>query len=457
MKKELLIVALGLLTTATFAQNSVQETLTRNSKAERKAAFELTDHSSDKDLKNVDTFFNNTSAANKAAGGALDIRADYRNVLFDLFGGNATFDASFLTVFPDTAIVQEGTDGGGGAIFFRPANHGLVFVYDPQSELFGGASPNEQYFASVDVVNVDSILTAGIYFLNNSAATSDRLRYDIITDQWGNGTFVNLTAPSDVDSDGINDTISIQGIRLTGSPTNGGTPYTIDNGSAPTTLFRNFTPADTNGLLEFELGVSGIQIPANGGFGVLISYEPTAGSYTPNMDTVSLTDETGNANIFRALVFGNQITGDNNQYWSQFAVPSGAFFNRNQVGGFVDDDARYGNRNFTTTYISLAHTTSVHVSGTSSISVNELENNSGKFSVYPNPSNGTFNLKLDGFKGADTYTVTVMNILGQVVYEEEITIENGVKQISLPDVDKGMYIVNINSENLNVVEKVTIK
>ncbi len=458
MKKELLIVALGLLGTATYAQNSAK-VLSGNTKLEQKITTELNDQSSVKYLNQASQFFNNhtvTNTSKSSAGGNVNIRANYQSILYDLFGGNATFDLGFVTVFPDTAIMQEGTSAGGGTSYFRPSNHGLVYIYDPQSELFGNDQNTgvENYFSAIDPVNVDSIFTAGIYFINNTLATTDRLRFDIVTGYWGSGPFVDLSGVADVDADLVNDTISLQGLRIIGSNSNGVPSYNL---AGATTVFRTLTPADTGKVVDFGVGLNGIQIPsAGGGLGVIITYEPTTGSYTPNMDTVSLNDNTGNTNIFRSLI---ALSNDPELYWLQYTEASNQYFNHNIVGGFISPDERYNTsaNTFSNTYLRYAHSTSARVSGVSHVSVTELENNSGNFSVYPNPSNGDFNLKLEGFKGDDTYTVTVMNILGQTVHEEVVTMSNGVKSFSLSDVEKGLYLVNINSENLNVVQKITIK
>ncbi len=457
MKKTLLIVALGLFTTASFAQNA-SKVLSGNAKLEKKIATELNDKSSVKHLNQAVQFLNTrtVNTSSKTAGGAVDIRADYQNALVNLFG-TATFSAAFITVFPDTAIVQEGSDGT-NPIFFRPSNHGLVYMYDSKSELYGFNNLGvENYFSPNDIIDVDSIFTAGIYFLNNTAAANDRLRYDIVTGAWGTGAFNALNGAADVDADGVDDNISIQTLRITGSAANGVIPYSV---AGATTVFRTFAPSDSDGVQDYGIDISSsnIQIPANGGLGILISYEPTPGSYVPNMDTTSLSDGTGNANIFRSLVVSNAISGDDNMYWLQFSAIGSQFFNNNSVTGFISEDDRYNTAaNGTNAYLFASHTTSIRVRGTSSVSINELDNNKGTLSIYPNPNSGNFNLKLDNFKGEDTYTITVMNILGQVVHEEVVTMNNGVKSFSLSNLDKGMYLMNISSKNINTVERITIK
>ncbi|MFO7862542.1 MAG: T9SS type A sorting domain-containing protein, partial [Salinivirgaceae bacterium] len=65
--------------------------------------------------------------------------------------------------------------------------------------------------------------------------------------------------------------------------------------------------------------------------------------------------------------------------------------------------------------------------------------NTVDFNIYPNPSNGVFNVDVDG-----NATVTVMNAVGQVV--ESFT-TSGSKQINLDNVNTGVYFVRVQVDN----------
>ncbi|MDA3867124.1 MAG: T9SS type A sorting domain-containing protein [Salinivirgaceae bacterium] len=58
-----------------------------------------------------------------------------------------------------------------------------------------------------------------------------------------------------------------------------------------------------------------------------------------------------------------------------------------------------------------------------------------EWSIYPNPSNGVFNLDVDG-----NATVTVMNVAGQIVDSRTI---NGSQTITLDNVNAGVYFVRV--------------
>ena len=81
-------------------------------------------------------------------------------------------------------------------------------------------------------------------------------------------------------------------------------------------------------------------------------------------------------------------------------------------------------------------------------SVNELE--SGSTLVYPNPSNGTFNLNL----GAGQWNVEVYDITGRKVYESRM---DGRSILDLGACRKGMYFLKATGESRGVTAKVMVQ
>ncbi len=80
--------------------------------------------------------------------------------------------------------------------------------------------------------------------------------------------------------------------------------------------------------------------------------------------------------------------------------------------------------------------------------VNELE--SGSTLVYPNPSNGTFNLNL----GAGQWNVEVYDITGRKVYENRV---DGRSVIDLGECPKGMYFLKATGESRGVTAKIMVQ
>ncbi|WP_417356896.1 T9SS type A sorting domain-containing protein [Flavobacterium sp.] len=74
--------------------------------------------------------------------------------------------------------------------------------------------------------------------------------------------------------------------------------------------------------------------------------------------------------------------------------------------------------------------------------------------IYPNPSNGIFNLKVDGYSGED-FEIEVFNPLGQVIFKNNISGQS-TYQMDLSTMAAGNYFVRIQNNN-TVINKIIVK
>ena len=96
---------------------------------------------------------------------------------------------------------------------------------------------------------------------------------------------------------------------------------------------------------------------------------------------------------------------------------------------------------------------SVHATGQSSFNIEDDILSS--VTIFPNPSNGVVNIELDKTASA---MVTVVDVLGQLVYASSESFTAGErKTIDLSNNAKGMYILSVEGEGVNTVERITIK
>ncbi len=99
----------------------------------------------------------------------------------------------------------------------------------------------------------------------------------------------------------------------------------------------------------------------------------------------------------------------------------------------------------------------VMVSGIDSCSTTGIENLSVEnlLNVFPNPSNGAFNVSFSALLN-DNYTVSISNTLGQVVYNETLNSFSGdyAKQMDVAKYGKGVYLLTISGSKNNAVKKV---
>lgn len=73
-------------------------------------------------------------------------------------------------------------------------------------------------------------------------------------------------------------------------------------------------------------------------------------------------------------------------------------------------------------------------------------------SISPNPTTGLLNVKVDQ---ASSYTINIVNLLGQVVYEEEMT--NLSKVIDISSFDKGVYTIELSDNKETIAKKIVLE
>ena len=91
------------------------------------------------------------------------------------------------------------------------------------------------------------------------------------------------------------------------------------------------------------------------------------------------------------------------------------------------------------------------------IGVEDQDEANAEFSVSPNPNNGLFNVNVTS-KVAATYTMSVRNMLGQVVYNDNLSVSGSKTQaLDLTNVEKGIYFVTLENGSERLVKKVIVK
>ena len=80
------------------------------------------------------------------------------------------------------------------------------------------------------------------------------------------------------------------------------------------------------------------------------------------------------------------------------------------------------------------------------------------FEIYPNPSKGKFSVFLD-LKNNNDVCLSISSYLGEVVYFERIKGENNEynKIIDLSNKARGIYMLNIKTNNQNINQKVVVQ
>jgi hypothetical protein len=89
--------------------------------------------------------------------------------------------------------------------------------------------------------------------------------------------------------------------------------------------------------------------------------------------------------------------------------------------------------------------------------INDLKNNNVNLSIFPNPTNGETNLRIES-NGSTAAKITVLNILGQDVYSVPVNLNAGINTILINAADfaPGVYNVLIDSKNGTAASKLNV-
>ena len=89
--------------------------------------------------------------------------------------------------------------------------------------------------------------------------------------------------------------------------------------------------------------------------------------------------------------------------------------------------------------------------------VGEISYNEISVKVIPNPSNGNFSLIFDGGNDA-TYHMSIINILGEIVYYEDVITVNGKEnRFNFSELAPGIYFIKLSFNEINKSLKIVIR
>jgi hypothetical protein len=90
------------------------------------------------------------------------------------------------------------------------------------------------------------------------------------------------------------------------------------------------------------------------------------------------------------------------------------------------------------------------------IGIKDAEQNTSSIQFYPNPNNGQFKLQIENVTAPNS-TLEIVNIQGQVVYNENLIINGSLSKDININVEKGIYFVKLSNKNGVKVEKLIIE
>ncbi len=377
----------------------------------------------------------------KAAGGPVSQRVSHTDIAVDQFG--TSLQTYISPIFQDSTVMED---------FGTPANvdgFGFGATFDIRTPVF--SLLGQDYFADVDTYMVDTIYTAGFYEYVNSSTAGDSLIVDIV---WGDPT-----------ASMFNDAYAFPAGTWTNQPTQAPLLALEWNASAnhgfagsvawgnKITLKKALVANDTNTTYHKFWPSTPITVGPGEVIGMLLRYK-SGESYSPGAIYFAGSGgtTTPTMNSFRVAISGpaNQ-SDDNNYFMEEFSLGTKSF---GMSGPQLSE--RYD------TQFPISHTPQgtqgalfdVWVHGNSTVGLNENNVNSN-VNIYPNPTNGNINLAIT--QGGN-YQIEVVNMVGQVVSTETVSV-NASETLNrdFSNLNKGIYLVNVSTDNVSNTIKLTIQ
>lgn len=84
--------------------------------------------------------------------------------------------------------------------------------------------------------------------------------------------------------------------------------------------------------------------------------------------------------------------------------------------------------------------------------------NQKSFNIYPNPyKEGVLTLQLEGFESEEKINVRIVSLLGQIIHQEIASNTSKIELAVSEKLQESVYLVSIESENLNIIKKLSVR
>ncbi len=369
---------------------------------------------------------------------------------YETFYGQQLASLNANLLFPDSTILVN----YGGGTYAGPWIHSLGVVMDLQASPFKDlATPANNFYPGV-AYTIDSLVTTGIYTRVSGSSVVDTLVIRIYESGANNLSTVSYFYNNGVTTNLGSDTVFLVNFDW---------DFATLKGKGITKEIRVlmddnfFTDTTASGLHQVDVAVNQNMAAMNnrfsGVFGVSYDFRPGY-TWAANIDTLGV-----DQNAWRFLSW--ELNGDDtypyydkNDFNTSNLVPFAVRYD--MAGGWNSTYIpSYAYMGATAGFSYEAHETNVLI--TQDVNISVKENTKIDFSVYPNPSNGEFNVRF-GNVANGTYTVRLVNIIGQEMYNNTVEVSaNQVETFNFNNVEKGVYLLSISGNGMNTVQRVILK
>lgn len=284
-------------------------------------------------------------------------------------------------------------------------------------------------------INCGATFQAGSSFTNLSPNTYSVMVMD------ANGCATACTSTAILTGSGVTGTTTITDISCNGL-TDGSIQAVTTNGTAPFTysIDGGATTQTSDTFTGLSSGAYTITITDAGGCSGTVN--GTVSEPSVISGTSSVTNETtGNDGAIDVT-----ITGGTAPYSYSWAGTGGFTSNSEDISGLATGTY--------TVVVTDANGCTFQITDIFVDSSVGLFENGYSFSIYPNPSNGAFNLELLNFD--ESVSVSIVDVTGRLIYENQLS-GNNIFQLDITDKAAGTYFVRLQSGDYQTIKQIVKK
>lgn len=430
MKKIYILFFITILGSTVFAQVQVRN--------EKNVTLNL--HPAENNVLSVKHSSNNTSSK----GGTISsVEVGYVDAIYATYGGTAVFNTFVEPIFPDTLMK---INDGGSNRFYGSAGFGQVL--DMTSGVFGSdlGIYNAQ-FKSTESYTVDSIGIPYTYTKINPEIDTLIVTISVstpYTDPFNPNYSISYA------SDGTTNlwTLLTSPLEYYGSTADGYHSGLL--GSNKTVIKVPLTTAETVGSLHYV--PTNMTVGAGKIFSVFVEYKP---AYTYTNGDLAFVYSSGTGTPVVSSLIATLVVDKQSPAYRYFVDMTGDPGLTTNFSSFLPMNARYAtNSNFRDSIVSPVPTAGIpftyFISGNSTVDINE-NSSLNNFTVYPNPSTGSFNVSL---VNANEFNMTVVDVLGNIVINKTVIGNNAT--VDLSNKQTGIYFVKVTSDNFVSTKRLVV-
>jgi len=188
------------------------------------------------------------------------------------------------------------------------------------------------------------------------------------------------------------------------------------------------------------------------GFSTTITVTNTGFEFTPSAITINLGDEI----LFSIASIHTVIEVSADTYNANGNTPLAGGFSLPNGGGTVSASLLTVGTHY---YVCGVHFSSGMKGTITVVNTTEIVENPLKdaFSVFPNPSNGNFQLKINNPQSAKKFDLGIFDAIGNKVYAKSNIQQQFTTNVELSDLPKGSYVVRLYDGNESYYRKIVVR